>query len=51
VGGMTGRSINSPDPARKPIDATLSRTDVRVERRGNGLSPLLVPPADATNCA
>ena len=28
-----------PDPPRKPIDATLSRTDVRLERRGNRLVP------------
>jgi hypothetical protein len=27
------------DPPRKPIPATLSRTDVRVERRGNRLVP------------
>jgi hypothetical protein len=28
-----------PDPPRKPLDATLSRTDVPVERRGNRLVP------------
>ena len=28
-----------PDPPRKPIDATLSRTDARLERRGNRLVP------------
>jgi hypothetical protein len=28
-----------PDPPRKPINATLSRTDLPVERRGDGLVP------------
>jgi hypothetical protein len=28
-----------PDPPRKPLDATLSRTNVSVERRGNRLVP------------
>ena len=28
-----------PDPPRKPIDATLSRTDLPFERRGNRLVP------------
>jgi hypothetical protein len=28
-----------PDPPRKPLDATLSRTNLPIERRGNRLAP------------